>query len=559
MTEGGSKRVGHGGRLAIASGGLLVLFCGLGYYLFGQLRNAKLGLVDDHEILRFLGTDHLIRFVDIPRILLTQTEVGDWGNESRFRPVYYTLRILEAMIHGDQAGQWYLTRMVLVVVTAFGFAFLLLRITFVRANGVARNAAAVVLAAVTGLFVLTMPAWTDIAMRLGPSEIYVGVGLMLFAFGAHEIWLAREAWWGWASFFVGYFLAVGSKEDCVLLVVPLIGLLLLRFPYGKRAWIAATVGVCCTLFTGLVAWGVVHGSAVSGGDIYGNTRSVRLFLANLINNPYLFAALLAFVVVLICDSLIARVEPGSSSSTWIARLNRWASVWCRSLALGTIVYVILGEAYFYQNYYTNGSFLYGRYSFVTQLSVILGITLAVAAVFKLRIEHRRVQVATAIAVVVLLLVPPLGGQIQAAFSSFRQTSANLALASNKVFAQILAGEKDIRSHRSAQEVLIVSNPSNYELVYSLSEFLAYYAGSKGVFLDVDIPTSAVEGGPPLPTDPLSIALAGKLTKMEQTGNTADGWRVRPRDEFSSSAYTICFAFGNGPRQIPGCDSIRAVG
>jgi hypothetical protein len=92
---------------------LLVPYFAVSYHFFGPFVSAKFGLIDDHEILRFLGPNHVVRFWDIPRLLITKTEVGQWGTSSRLRPIYYILRLVETALWGDHAGLWYLTRIVL--------------------------------------------------------------------------------------------------------------------------------------------------------------------------------------------------------------------------------------------------------------------------------------------------------------------------------------------------------------------------------------------------------------------------------------------------------------
>ena len=78
-----------------------LLSLGVGYCLFGVNLNAKMGMIDDHEVVSFLGPDKDIAVGEIPQ-LLSKTEVGKWGEALRFRPVYYTLRIVESMSFRDK-------------------------------------------------------------------------------------------------------------------------------------------------------------------------------------------------------------------------------------------------------------------------------------------------------------------------------------------------------------------------------------------------------------------------------------------------------------------------
>ena len=76
----------------------LLLVAGAGvvaYALFGSMLGAKWSPIDDHEIMWFLGPDGRIGWSEIPRVLMTQTEVGHFGGAlARYRPSYYFLRVL---------------------------------------------------------------------------------------------------------------------------------------------------------------------------------------------------------------------------------------------------------------------------------------------------------------------------------------------------------------------------------------------------------------------------------------------------------------------------------
>src|ERR1035437_9029275 len=91
----------------------LCLACALFYPNF----SAQWGLTDDHEIIRYVGDDHVLRFSEIPNMLM-KTEAGNpWGSKPRYRPVYYSLRLCETALWGDHVFLWYLFRVVVLGVS----------------------------------------------------------------------------------------------------------------------------------------------------------------------------------------------------------------------------------------------------------------------------------------------------------------------------------------------------------------------------------------------------------------------------------------------------------
>ena len=544
------RRLGYRGLFASACGVILVLLAAVGYYLYGQLRHAKLGLIDDHEILRFLGDKHSVSLFDIPRILLTQTEVGHWGSEARFRPVYYVLRLLEAAIHGDQAGQWYLTRIVLVVSIGAGVAFIVLRVLLVRGLGATRLLLTLALAAFAGLAVMTLPSWTDIVMRLGPSEIYVGVGIVAFAIGALEAWRSPTRLHGWIIAFVSYLVILGSKEDGLLFLGPFALLYLLRARVSRRRWLLLSFAVVAVVATAFVALGVLRGVAVNGGDIYGNGRSIHLFLTALAGNPYLFGTLLAFAVAVLGDVARDAPSPSTQAPGLDSRMSAVASRWPHATAALVPVFLVVGEAYFYQNYLAHGVFQYPRYGFVSEFSVAAAIVIALAALVQANSRSVGSRVASVAFAVVLLIAPPLSGHIATAAMNYRTDSAAVAASTTATFSDVTRIADRLRAAPGTQVVLVVSRGADYERVFSMPRFLRYYASSNSTFLRVV--NSGGTGIVPA-TDPLSEHLVAELRTLAKNGKTTDGWLIAPYTALDPTKPIGCVYFGAKPRVLGACD------
>lgn len=165
-------------------------------------------MVDDHEIVSFLGPDQKIEISEIPQLILN-TEVGKWGSALRFRPVYYTLRIIESMAWKDNPQLWYGTRLVIFALSLTIGYLILSRLVGVLPSVVILG------------YILAWDYWKDIWTRLGPSEIYTVLGLAVFAWGVikDKIWMIV----------VGAIVCMGSKENFFFLLLPLLYLLLVRW------------------------------------------------------------------------------------------------------------------------------------------------------------------------------------------------------------------------------------------------------------------------------------------------------------------------------------------
>ncbi len=530
-----------------------VLFLLLSFYMFGQLRHSQLGLIDDHEIVRFLGSDHVIRLFDFPGILFGQTEVGRWGEAPRLRPVYYSLRIIESALWGTNAGLWYLTRMALVALTAIGMSVVVLRATLREATDRLQGSLAVMIALIAGVLVLTLPSWSDIATRLGPSEIYVGPAVMIFALGATEIWRAPSRRHGWILLVVGYLLALGSKEDCLVLLVPLAVVSALEFSAAKRPRLLVVLFVIAAAATLYQAVGIALGTA--GQDMYGNGRSFGLLVDVLRSNPFLATTVFFTAIAAIWDGSQLGSVPASSG---ISRADKALSQIRRfpfTLVGIVTVAVVLGEAYLYQNYFSEGAFSPERYGFITELCLVAGFVVVLVIVARVATSAVRMRAAVGISAVIGIVLTVLSTRLADNVTQFldaRPLSIALAAQSQAVYEQIQQGVADLRAHPGSETILIVNQPLDYERVLSLPEYLSYYGAADSVFLEVRIPPESAANG-------LMSKLTGELEQMQTQGKQDDGWRVLPSARRDGEANTVCFYFGEAAANLSTCDSAHRIG
>lgn len=258
-----------------------IIFSLFAYYLVANNFHAKLSMIDDHEVAVFLGSDGKINISEIPSIVMS-TEVGKWGVETRYRPVYYTFRVLETALWRNNATLWYL------------FRYLILVVSMVLGWQILQRYFPKVVSYLFIFYVMTMPFWPDILTRLGPSEIYALPGLLLFIYGmiTNKLWMVS----------LGYIICVGSKENFLILFPILITWVFYQWKkMSKKDFIALALMSGFTLF---ILGGIVVATDKSGVDFYLNdiSYSKRLLLTlesipTIISSRHLLIPLVLFGIM----------------------------------------------------------------------------------------------------------------------------------------------------------------------------------------------------------------------------------------------------------------------
>ncbi len=257
--------------------GLIILFVVL--VCWGANLAAPLGMIDDHEIVGFLGPDQQLSLGEIPQLLWEKTEVGQWGTALRYRPLYYLLRFGEIALWGANSVGWYLGRLLLA---GYFFWQLFLLLRWVLASrplaGLENRLALLML-----LMVMYQPFWRDIFCRLGPSEIYAMAGLALMGMAGRNLWgHAGDVRWGpWAIFTIGGLLMIGAKENMLILFFYLL-LAIWWAPAWKKKLILATSFLVQLLFGIWIVLGLFWALRYNGGrDIYGEQRAVSTLISKI--------------------------------------------------------------------------------------------------------------------------------------------------------------------------------------------------------------------------------------------------------------------------------------
>ncbi|TSK08996.1 MAG: hypothetical protein FPO08_06785 [Geobacter sp.] len=269
------------------------------YLLFGANFTAQFGLIDDHEIISYLGSDQTLHFSEIFE-KLKHTEVWFGNPSTRYRPSYYLLRLLETVIWDHSAFCWYAARTLM-----FWISVMITWRLCMRPYGV-------ILGGISTLVIFSNAYWADIFTRLGPSEAYCALGLGLYSLAYVELWggsrIKSNAWWLLLT--IGAIVCMGSKEN-LLLLLPVTFLLCLRaykcHTLTKFAGIATGINLSFGLFITAVVAGSIRKSGV---DVYQNSVSPQsriIALCNAIGTsptltvfvPFLYSIVFMLMIIIL--------------------------------------------------------------------------------------------------------------------------------------------------------------------------------------------------------------------------------------------------------------------
>ena len=127
---------------------------------------AGFGITGDHEIMAFLSGGRL-SITDIWQRLIAGTEAGRPFETSRYRPVYYFLRLVETWAWADMITLWHLIGIAIFIYFAH------------EAFRLARRVSGPGYAIALFLSILFSRVFVGTFARLGPSETYAVLGCAL--------------------------------------------------------------------------------------------------------------------------------------------------------------------------------------------------------------------------------------------------------------------------------------------------------------------------------------------------------------------------------------------
>jgi len=462
---------------------LLMAVCSLlfSYYLWENNLDAKWGLQDDHEIVDTLGPSQNLKISEFWDALL-ETEIANPGTALRFRPTYSVLRLSEIFLWGASPFNWYLFRMIL-----FSFFILLSWLIADKYVGVAAGL-------LFALYILSFEFWRDVMARLGPQENYAAVGTALYILGYVNTMelvhkkdeAAGQSLSNWFLIVTGAFIAMGSKENFLILLVPSVILLIILYRkelLGKISILSLSL---------ILGYGVLIGGVLivvlsrAKTDMYGRSTALsgRLNMAlDGFEKAFRYDAVLFGIaaVTLLLGTLFFFLKKKNDPDR-LSLVRGKAGKY-----LGIAVLVLLG--YVSQYVFYNGDWpsqANGRYNFPGALAgpyllfIIVLLLLDISFLFQKPALWRR-GVLLAFSLLLIVLISTNGF-----YEPLRDASKRNAGSTRGITSLILQISDQMHSHPDSSLLFISSDSMiDLELIESVATFLRTYKVKNNFYVFVD--------------------------------------------------------------------------
>ncbi len=236
--------------------------------LHGPSLQAKWGVIDDHEIMNYLGQDGKLTMKEWSQFV-SQSGALHPGVSLRYRPVYDIFRLTEVGLWDNNPQAWYIVRLTILSLFIATAWYITQSIIGFAGGGLLAT------------YILTADYWKDIVARLGPSEVYVALGLLIFAFCTHRLLRIKPHWSQWLGIFIGFIIMIGAKENAVVLAPLLFIPLVISYQKKSLSKLVLILGGFGLLFAAFVGWAIITATMKSGQDVYAQATdaSSRLSVA----------------------------------------------------------------------------------------------------------------------------------------------------------------------------------------------------------------------------------------------------------------------------------------
>ena len=444
------------------------------YFLIGQNLQAKWWFVDDHEIFNFLGEDHRLTIAEFIPTLLS-TEVGQYGQALRYRPGYYFLKLSETMIFRDNPFLWYL------------FSYLVLSVSMSITLYLISLIVPIWLAIVAILFIFTGNYWADIFTRLGPSEIYAVLGCSLFSLGYYGlIKHPTKLNWLWQLLLlIGFCIAVGVKENFLILLLPCLYLFIYLF-YKHRITPLLIVSLLIIIaFSLLVSSSILLATSKAGYGMYMTNTNYTTRLLTSLNSIKPFILSYPVIVWIIGSFILITVNH-------FFHKDKFSQIIHLTLISGFIMVNLLivygSQTFFYNGIYPTQS----RYDFPGMLAptfVIFTVIWYFMKIINLFIKKKYWPWVTTICVLILLFSALHRGYDTIRLKSYQNVERTTRFTN---YIQNLVNY--LKTQPDADIVFVVRQPaSDIEMVVSLARYLRYYHIRDNLFIYNDFNPQALSG------------------------------------------------------------------
>jgi hypothetical protein len=427
-------------------------------YLFGPGLFARWSIFDDHEIMSYLGSSEHLSFSQvIPKLMLT--EVGSQSDLPRFRPAYYTLRLIETWAWGKHPGAWYASHLLVCLFFVWALWSRTLGKIGVLASGLLT------------LYTMTLPFWPGIFAALGPGEAYAVLGLALVSIGFDRAYRDGRSRAGWLILLLGVVVAAGSKENFLILIAPVLFLLCRGIITGTTNWIAwLSAGAAASWCVWIAA--VVYGRVQQiGVDVYGNSTDAvgRLhLLLRAVRQPGImpFYAVGALFLLL---GLFLRSRRSSAARPCYAALG----------AMAFIVGLYLSQVVFYHGDWPTGdrNDLPGMLSWPATLFVVLWLLNRLGGLMLAGKTYRGALLVSTLAIGAGAVVANAGN-----IAEIRREAENNVHGTTAFTAEIDSLSVLAHDHPSYPVLIQSTDPADFEPLISYPRFLVANGVSNEMFL-----------------------------------------------------------------------------
>jgi hypothetical protein len=450
------------------------------------MTKSKFGLIDDHEIISFLGSDRVYLFNDI--VLYLKNFFSGYGSD-RYRPTYYLLRHTETFLFQADTSLWYASRIIMTSFAIFFISHTVFRISV----SITKNRSyftSYILSIFTILIIINFEFVNDITTRLGPAESYLFPLTAIGLYASYKSLVENENIWAYALLCSIFLIGLGVKENFYIFIILITYVYIKKIKYiavPKRTTFSILYLMTLSIFMWFL-YGVVSNFSKTSSDIYGNSRGLGLglFVATSIENRYfLYSILPLILLVLILVKNLAKQR--------VKKVNLNSYIF--STLLG--VSILSSETFFYQNYIYNERFETPRYSSFSALAFIM---IFLTLMIRIQNEVQNIvktnnytyyipQLNKYFLILSSILIITISSST---LLNYRHTSFNNSVNLNKQMDSIrLAGG----SNESGQINIVVNEPFHFEYLHSLAIFSKFYSNSESkIFATIQINFDDLETG-----------------------------------------------------------------
>jgi len=505
-----------------------------GFYIFGENLKAQWWIIDDHEIMRYLGPDNQLELKDIPRALLSETEIGHYGGKPRYRPSYYLIRLLETALWGNHPTLFYLTRLLI-------FSFFIFTSWYVL-----KHALGSIGSFIFAMAIISFNYWADIFSRLGPSEAYAVFGFSLFLIGFYQYQNQdknRSLLLAWVLIFLGAIILIGSKENMVLIAIPVVFMLIKNIKEKNLTLTQLLFSIAILSFCLFVILAVYQGIHSRGSvDMYltdVSTSSLLVILRNELRTlPFSIIKYFSY------DTLIMAVSYAFiAAGLWFIPLlhkkefpesqRRVNKILLRSvLYLGSVYLFFLSQRVFYADRWPTGI----RYDFPGKLGEMVALIILINTCLLLfeRCKMRKFDLAVfkfGYGILFLIII------VQNNFYYDLIASAENNVQRTSIFTQhINQIKQETEAHPENIIVLQSFDAMDNEPILSVKYFLEAYGVTNEVAIQVNQYTSSM-----YPEHSSERALALKLEQISAQGGWDGFVPLGDINDLQGACYSIDFS------------------